>query len=50
MLHKAFGYGRIIDIDESYVEVTFDSDNKKKKSSRKFIFPGAFHQGLLQIG
>ena len=50
VFHKAFGYGRIIDIDDSYIEVTFDSDNKKKKPSRKFMFPSAFFQGLLQIG
>lgn len=50
--HKAFGYGRIIDLDEAYIEVTFDSDDKKKKKkpSRKFLFPGSFSQGLLQIG
>ena len=50
VFHKAFGYGRIIDIDGSYIEVTFDSDDKKKKPSRKFMFPSAFFQGLLQIG
>ena len=43
-------YGRIIDISDSYIEVTFDSDDKKKKPSRKFMFPSAFFQGLLQIG
>lgn len=53
--HKAFGYGRLIDLDEAYIEVTFDSDDKKKKKkkkkpSRKFLFPGSFSQGLLQIG
>jgi len=50
VFHKAFDYGRIIGIDDSYIEVTFDSDNKKKKPSRKFMFPSAFFQGLLQIG
>lgn len=50
VFHKAFGYGRLIDIDEAYIEVTFDSDDKKKKPSRKFLFPGSFSQGLLQIG
>lgn len=51
VFHKAFGYGRIIDIDEAYIEVTFDSDDKKKKKpSRKFLFPGSFSQDLLQIG
>lgn len=56
VFHKAFGYGRTIDLDEAYIEVTFDSDDKKKKKkkkkkpSRKFLFPGSFSQGLLQIG
>ena len=49
VFHKAFGYGRIIDIDDSNIEVTFDSDDKKNPS-RKFMFPSAFFQGLLQIG
>ncbi|MDP9860688.1 hypothetical protein J2S71_002384 [Olsenella profusa DSM 13989] len=50
VFHKAFGYGHIIDLGDSYIEVTFDSDDKKKKPSRKFMFPSAFYQGLLQIG
>lgn len=50
VFHKAFGYGRIVDMDGSYVEVAFDNDDHKKKSSRKFMFPGAFYQGLLTIG
>lgn len=45
---KAFGYGRIISLNGSCIEVTFDGD--KKKPSRKFMFPSAFFQGLLQIG
>lgn len=49
VFYKAFGYGRIIDIDDAYIEVTVDSDDKKKPS-RKFMFPSAFFQGLLQIG
>lgn len=48
VFHKAFGYGRIIDIDETYIEVTFDSDDKKKKPSRKFLFPGSFSQGCCR--
>lgn len=48
VFHKAFGYGRIIDIDEAYIEVTFDSDDKKKKLSRKFLFPGSFSQGCCR--
>ena len=50
VFHKAFGYGRIVDMDGSYVEVAFDNDDRKKKPSRKFMFPGAFYQGLLTIG
>lgn len=50
VFHKAFSYGCIIDIEESYIEVMFDSDYKKKKPSRKLLFPGSFSQGLLQIG
>ncbi|MDY4535079.1 MAG: hypothetical protein SPD98_07515 [Tractidigestivibacter sp.] len=46
VFHKAFGYGRIIGLNDSYIEVTFDSDNKKKPS-RKFMFPSTFYQGLL---
>lgn len=49
VFHKAFAYGGIIDISDSYIEFAFDSGNKKK-SSRKLMFLGAFHQGLLQIG
>ena len=50
VFHKAFGYGRVAGLNDSYIEVTFDSDNKKRKPSRKFMFPSAFFQGLLQIG
>ena len=47
---RTFGDGSVVNLDSSYVEVAFDSDDKRKKPSRKFMFPGAFHQGLLQIG
>lgn len=50
VFHKAFGYGRIVNLNDTYIEVTFDFDDKKKKPSRKFMFPSAFYQGLLQIG
>ena len=50
VFHKAFGYGSIVDLGDGYVEVAFDSDDRKKKPSRKFMFPGSFFQGLLQIG
>lgn len=50
VFHKAFGYGHIVNLNDSYIDVTFDSDNKKKKPSRKFMFPSVFYQGLLRIG
>ena len=50
VFHKAFGYGHIVNLNDSYIDVTFDSDNKKKKPSRKFMFPSVFYQGLLKIG
>lgn len=50
VFHKAFGYGSIVDLGDGYVEVAFDNDDLKKKPSRKFMFPGSFFQGLLQIG
>ena len=50
MFHKAFGYGSIVDLGDGYVEIAFDNDDRKKKPSRKFMFPGSFFQGLLQIG
>jgi hypothetical protein len=49
IFHKAFGYGEIVDLGESYVEVTFESDKREKRPSRKFMFPSAFYQGLLRI-
>ncbi len=49
VLRKAFECGRVIDINDSHIETTFDSDDKKT-SSRKIMSPGAFFQGLLQIG
>lgn len=50
VFHKAFGYGSIVDLGDGYVEIAFDNDDPKKKPSRKFMFPGSFFQGLLQIG
>jgi hypothetical protein len=50
VFHKAFGYGRIVDLGDSYIEVAFDNDDRRKKPSRKFMFPSAFYQGLLRIG
>ena len=50
VFHKAFGYGEVLDIDDSYITVAFDNDDKKKKPYRKLVFPGTFYQGILQIG
>ena len=48
VFHKAFGYGRVVRLDDSYIEVAFENDNHKQKS-RKFVFPGSFYQGLLRV-
>ena len=50
VFHKAFGYGSIVSLGDGYIEIAFDNDDWKKKPSRKFMFPGSFFQGLLQIG
>ncbi len=50
VFHKAFGYGSIVDLGDGYVETAFDNDDRKKKPSRRFMFPGSFFQGLLRIG
>ncbi|MCC6099525.1 MAG: GIY-YIG nuclease family protein [Atopobium sp.] len=47
--HKAFGYGQVVRLDDSYIEVAFENDNHKKKPSRRFVFPGSFYQGLLRV-
>lgn len=47
VFHKAFGYGEIVVLGDTTVEVAFDEDAGKM---RKFMFPSAFYQGLLQIG
>ena len=47
VFHKAFGYGEIVALGDTSVEVAFDDDSGK---TRKFMFPSAFYQGLLQIG
>lgn len=49
VFHKAFGYGRIVNLNDTYIEVMFDGDDKKKKPSRKFMFPSTFYQGLLHV-
>ena len=50
LFHKAFGYGRVVRLGDSYIEVAFENDNHKKKPSRRFMFPGSFYQGRLRIG
>lgn len=47
VLFKAFSYGEIVTLGDTSVEVAFDDDGGK---TRKFMFPSAFYQGLLQIG
>ena len=49
VFHRAFGYGQVVSLDDSNIEVVFESDNHKKKPSRRFVFPGSFYQGLLKI-
>ena len=53
VFHKAFGYGRIVDLSDKYVEVAFETDGnkkgRKKNPPRKLLFPGSFYQGLLRI-
>lgn len=49
VFHKAFGSGRIVNLNDDYIEVTFANDDKKKKPSRKFMYPSSFFQGLLRI-
>ncbi len=48
IFHKAFGYGKVLEIRETLIKVHFTSDDRKK--DRLFGFPSAFHQGLLQLG
>lgn len=50
VFHKAFGYGEVLDLDDSHITIAFDNDDKKKKPYRKLVFPGTFYQGILQIG
>lgn len=47
VFYKAFSYGEIVMLGDTSVEVAFDDDGGK---TRKFMFPSAFYQGLLQIG
>lgn len=49
VFHKAFGRGNIIYLDDDYIEVTFANDDKKKKPSRKFMFPSSFYQELCGL-
>ena len=47
VFHKSFGYGEVISLDDSHIEVAFENDAKKK--SRTFMFPATFYQGMLQL-
>ncbi len=47
VFHKSFGYGEVISLTDSAIEIAFDNDTKKK--SRQFLFPSAFYQGMLQL-
>ncbi|MBQ3106420.1 MAG: hypothetical protein IJC51_02955, partial [Eggerthellaceae bacterium] len=47
IFHKAFGYGRVLEIRETLIKVHFASDDRKK--DRMFGFPSAFYQGLLSL-
>lgn len=47
VFYKAFSYGEIVTLEDTSVEAAFDDDGGK---TRKFMFPSAFYQGLLQIG
>lgn len=49
VFHKAFGYGKIVELAEKSIKVSFDDDNKKKAPWRGFAFPDAFFQGFLQL-
>ena len=46
IFHKSFGYGEVVDVEGSYVSLFFESNPNK---IRKFVFPGTFYQGLLQL-
>lgn len=47
--YKAFGYECIVNLNDMYIEVMFDGDDKKKQPSRKFMFSSVFYQDLLRV-
>lgn len=47
VFHKSFGYGEIADLGADSISVRFEGDRKNKV--RKFLFPAAFYQGMLQL-
>lgn len=51
VFHKAFGNGKIVDIDRERgtIEVVIGFDKKGKSKHRKFLFPNVFEQGLLTV-
>lgn len=51
VFHKAFGYGKVVDIDreKGTIEVVIGLDKKGKPKHRTFLFPNVFEQGLLTV-
>lgn len=45
LVHKAFGEGIVMKINDEYIYIDFNEG--KKKPFRKFIFPSTFYQGIL---
>ena len=43
VIHKSFGKGKVILLDESYISVNFNG------SVKKFVFPNAFTDGFLKL-
>ena len=45
VVHKAFGEGKVVDIDDEIIKVKFES----YPAAKMFEFPGAFVNGFLTI-
>ena len=45
VFHRAFGYGEVLTVDRERGKVAVFLDGKE----RTFLFPSAFHQGLLTV-
>lgn len=48
--HVSYGQGRVVCIDNEYIEVVFTAKSHRGDPIRKFLFPSAFQRGLLRIG